>query len=102
MMVMMMLLMMMLMVVIMMMVVMMILMLMMLAPVSQHRSQAGCFGKGKHGGKGGDLLVFIISFITSLHCLSFTWLPSRPLLKSTRKLRSLANESFETVLQLSL
>ena len=30
-------------------------MLMMLAPVSQHRSQAGCFGKGKHGGKGGDL-----------------------------------------------
>ena len=33
-------------------------MLMILAPVSQHRSQAGCFGKGKHGGKGGDLLVF--------------------------------------------
>ena len=97
MMVMLMLLMMMLMVVIMVMVVMM--MLMMLAPVSQHRSQAGCFGKGKHGGKGGDLFVFIISFIISLHCLSFTWLPSRPLLKSTRKLRSFANKSFETVLQ---
>ena len=48
----------MLMVVVMMMVVMMMLMLMMLAPVSQHWSQAGCFGKGKHGGKGGDLLFF--------------------------------------------
>ena len=49
-----------------------------------------------------SVCFLIISFITSLHCLSFTWLPSRPLLKSTRKLRSLANESFETVLQLSL
>ena len=46
-----------------------------------------------------SVFFFIISFIISLHCLSFTWLPSRPLLKSTRKLRSLANESFETVLQ---
>ena len=41
----------------MLMVVMMMLMLMMLAPVSQHWSQAGCFGKGKHGGKGGDLFI---------------------------------------------
>ena len=44
-------------------------------------------------------VFLIISFITSLHCLSSTWLPSRPLLKSTRKLCSLANESFEIVLQ---
>ena len=44
-------------------------------------------------------VYLIISLIISFHCLSFTWLPSRPLLKSTRKLCSLANESFEIVLQ---
>ena len=43
-------------------------MLMILAPVSQHRSQAGCFGKGKHGGKGGDLFFFyyFIHYLSSL------------------------------------
>ena len=61
------LLMMMLMVVIMMLMLMM--MLMMLAPVSQHRSQAGCFGKGKHGGKGGDLFFFYYHFIHYLPSL---------------------------------